>query len=331
MFTTLKTIKALINGLSISCLIALSTTTVAQQDFDDVDIHVLHVRGNIYMLVGAGGNITLQAGDQGVMIVDTMYAPLSEKIFNAIRTISNKPLTYIINTHAHADHIGGNANLAMMGSNIAGGNTIDLFAGTGQQAKIVAHENVVNSILRMEEDQLAIEGWPTDSYYTPRKDLFFNGEAVMITHQANAHTDGDSLVFFRRSDVISTGDIYRTTAYPFIDVANGGTLQGVLNGLNNILDMAVPADRQEGGTMIIPGHGRLSDEADVLDYRDMLTIIRDRIAYRIDQGDTLDQVLASEPTYDYDARYGADTGFWTTEQFVETVFNELSAQYSLSA
>jgi glyoxylase-like metal-dependent hydrolase (beta-lactamase superfamily II) len=255
-----------------------------------------------------------------------MYAPLSEKIYNAIRLISNKPLTYIINTHAHFDHIGGNAILAMMGSNIAGGNTIDLFAaGTGEQAKIVAHENVVNSILMM-EDQLPIEGWPTDTYYTARKDLFFNGEAIIITHQPNAHTDGDSLVFFRRSDVITTGDIFRTTGYPFIDVANGGAFQGVLDGLNNILDMAVPADRQEGGTMIIPGHGRLSDEADVLDYRDMLTIIRDRIAYRIDQGDNLAQVKATEPTYDYDARYGSDTGFWTTEQFIETIYLELSNQ-----
>ena len=276
--------------------------------------------------MGAGGNITLQAGDQGVLIVDTMYAPLSDKIYSAIRSISNKPLTYIINTHAHSDHIGGNANLAMMGSNIAGGNTIDLFAGTGEQAKIVAHENVVNSILATEEDQLDIEGWPTDTYYTASKDLFFNGEAIMITHQPNAHTDADSLIFFRRSDVISTGDIFRTTAYPFIDVANGGSMQGVLNGLNNILDMAVPADRQEGGTMIIPGHGRLTDEADVLDYRDMLTIIRDRIAYRIDQGDSLAQVLATEPTFDYDDRYGLNSGTFTTEKFIETIYNELSSQ-----
>jgi len=275
--------------------------------------------------VGEGGNITLQAGDQGVLLVDTMYAPLSDKVFAAIRTISDKPITYILNTHGHPDHIGGNANLAMMGSNIAGGNTIDLFAGTGEQAKIVAHENVVTNILA-QDNPIPIEGWPTDTYYTAKKDLFFNGEAIMIIHQPNAHTDGDSLIFFRRSDVISTGDIFTTTGYPFIDAANGGTLQGILNALNNVLDMAVPADRQENGTMIIPGHGRLTDEADVLDYRDMLTIIRDRIAYRVDQGDSLSQVKATEPTFDYDVRYGADSGFWTTEQFVEAIYNELSAQ-----
>ena len=326
MFTQLKKINTVISSLFLSFLITFPIASLAQQNFDDIEIQVLHVRGNIYMLVGAGGNITLQAGDQGVLIVDTMYAPLSDKIYSAIRSISNKPLTYIINTHAHSDHIGGNANLAMMGSNIAGGNTIDLFAGTGEQAKIVAHENVVNSILATEEDQLDIEGWPTDTYYTASKDLFFNGEAIMITHQPNAHTDADSLIFFRRSDVISTGDIFRTTAYPFIDVANGGSMQGVLNGLNNILDMAVPADRQEGGTMIIPGHGRLTDEADVLDYRDMLTIIRDHIAYRIDQGDSLAQVLATEPTFDYDDRYGLNSGTFTTEKFIETIYNELSSQ-----
>lgn len=317
-------IKRVSTSLSF-CLLLFPTISIAQQNFDDVEIQTLHVQGNIYMLVGAGGNITLQAGEQGVLIVDTMFAPLSDKIFAAIRSISEKPITYIINTHAHPDHIGGNANLALMGSNIAGGNTIDLFAGTGNQAKVVAHENVMANIL-VQDNPIAIEGWPTDTYYTPKKDLFFNGEAIMITHQPNAHTDGDSLIFFRRSDVISAGDIFNTTGYPYIDVANGGTLQGILDGLNNILDMAVPADRQEGGTMIIPGHGRLSDEADVLDYRDMLTIIRDRIAYRIDQGDSLAQVLASEPTYDYDVRYGADSGFWTTRQFVETVYNELSAQ-----
>ena len=324
MSINLNIIRSTTSAATLCLCLFISAVTLAQQNFDDVEIKVLHVQGNIYMLVGEGGNITLQAGDQGILIVDTMYAPLSDKVYAAIRSISDKPITYIINTHGHGDHIGGNANLAMMGSNIAGGNTIDLFAGTGNQAKVVAHENVMNSILAQDKP-IPIEGWPTDTYYTAKKDLFFNGEAIMITHQPNAHTDGDSLIFFRRSDVISTGDIFRTTAYPFLDVANGGSLQGVLDGLNNILDLAVPADRQENGTMIIPGHGRLTDEADVLDYRDMLTIIRDRIAYRIDQGDSLAQVKATEPTFDYDDRYGLSTGSFTTEKFIEVIYNELSA------
>lgn len=324
MSINLNIIKSTISATTLCLCLFSSTVILAQQNFDDVEIKVLHVQGNVYMLVGEGGNITLQAGEQGVLIVDTMYAPLSDKIYAAIRSISDKPITYIINTHGHGDHIGGNANLAQMGSNIAGGNTIDLFAaGAGNQAKVVAHENVMNTILA-QENPIAIEGWPTDTYYTAKKDLFFNGEAIMITHQPNAHTDGDSLIFFRRSDVISTGDIFRTTAYPFIDVANGGSLQGILDGLNNILDMAVPADRQENGTMIIPGHGRLTDEADVLDYRDMLTIIRDRIAYRIDQGDSISQVKATEPTFDYDDRYGLSGGTFTTEKFIEAIYSELS-------
>lgn len=303
-----------------------SATVFAQPNFDEVEIQTLHVQGNIYMLVGAGGNITVQVGEQGVLIIDTMYEPLADKIYAAIRELSNKPLTFIINSHGHPDHVGGNVPLAGMGSNIAGGNTVDLFAaGSGNQAKIVAHENVLNSIIS-QDNPMAIEGWPTDTYFTERKDLFFNGEAIVITHQPNAHTDGDSFIFFRRSDVIATGDIFTTTGYPYIDVANGGSLQGILDGLNNLLDMIVPADRQEGGTQVIPGHGRISDEADVLVYRDMLTIIRDRIAYRIEQGDNLRQVMASEPTYEYDARYGSDSGFWTTANFIEAVYNELSTR-----
>ena len=312
------------------CMLGLAaslwaTASLAQPDFDEVEIQTLHVQGNIYMLVGAGGNITVQAGNDGVLIIDTMYEPLADKVFAAIREISDGPLTYIINTHGHPDHIGGNVPLAGMGSNIAGGNTVGFAAGTGAQAKIVAHENVLNSIIS-QDNPMAIEGWPTDTYFTERKDMFFNGEAIVITHQPNAHTNGDSFVFFRRSDVIAAGDIYVTSGYPYIDVANGGSLQGILDGLNNLLEMAVPADRQEGGTQIIPGHGRIGDEAEVLIYRDMLTIIRDRIAYRIDQGDSLREVMASEPTFEYDARYGSDSGFWTTANFIEAVYNELSAR-----
>ncbi len=302
---------------------------LAQQNFDDVEIEIFHVRGNIYMLVGAGGNITVQVGDQGVLMVDTMYAPLADKIYAAIRTLSDRPLTYIINTHGHPDHIGGNATLAPRGSNIAGGNgggnTRDVFSMMAGQALVVSHENVLNTILSMDEPP-PVEGWPTNTYFVEKRDFFFNGDAILLSHQPNAHTDGDSFVFFRRADVVSAGDIFNTTSYPYIDVANGGSLQGIIDALNNLLDITVPADRQEGGTMVIPGHGRVSDEADVLDYRDMLTIIRDRIAYRIDQGDSLEQVKASQPTYDYDPRYGSDSGFWTTEQFVETIYHELSSR-----
>jgi cyclase len=165
--------------------------------------------------------------------------------------------------------------------------------------------------------------WPTDTYVPEEKDIYFNGEAVMIYHEPMAHTDGDSIVFFRKSDVIVAGDTFVTTSYPFIDRANGGSVQGELNALNRLLDLAVPAHQQEGGTFIIPGHGRVCDEADVLEYRDMVTIVRDRIQDMVNRGLTLDQVKAAKPTLDYDRHYGSDTGFVTTAGFVEAVYNDL--------
>jgi len=155
------------------------------------------------------------------------------------------------------------------------------------------------------------------------KEFFFNGEPVFMYHVPAAHTDGDSIVFFRRSDVIATGDVYRTDSYPVVDLEKGGTVQGVIDALNLVLDLAVPAHHEEGGTFIVPGHGRISDEFDVLEYRDMVTIIRDRIQAMISKGMTLDQVKAARPTRDYDPRYGAATGAWTTDKFIEAVYRSL--------
>ena len=176
------------------------------------------------------------------------------------------------------------------------------------------------------DPQPAFEGWPTSTYFTAQKDLFLNGEAVQVIHQPTAHTDGDSIVFFRRSDVISTGDLFTTTMYPFIDVKNGGTVQGIINALNRIIELSVPERNQEGGTLIIPGHGRLCDESEVVEYRDMLTIVRDLIQEMIKEGRSLEEVKKARPTQGYDVLYGADTGFWTTQQFVEAIYNELSAK-----
>lgn len=306
-------------------LCALAFSASAQDAAVDAapDIAVLPVQGNIFMLVGPGGNVALQVGDEGILVVDTMGSGMGESLLAAIREISVKPITFLINTHAHPDHVGGNATLAEAGSNIAGGNVVGTIADAGATAKIVAHENALLAITAA-ADPMPFEGWPTDTYFTDRKELFFNGEAVQVLHQPAAHSDGDSIVFFRRSDVIATGDIFLTTGYPYIDSAAGGSFQGIIDSLNRILDLAVPADRQEGGTMIIPGHGRLCDEADVLEYRDMLTIIRDRIGYLVDQGMSLDEVRDARPTLDYDGRYGADSGFWTTDRFIEAVYRELS-------
>lgn len=298
------------------------------QNFDGVDVHVLPVQGNVYMLVGAGGNITMQVGKEGVLLVDTMYAGLSDKVMAAVRTISDKPIRYIVNTHIHGDHTGGNEKIAKAGSTITGGNVVgDIGKSAGEGATVIATQQVLDRMSRKDGETPAAPSaaWPTDTYITDEKDLFFNGEAVQILHQPNAHTDGDSLAFFRRSDVVSTGDIFVTTSYPIIDLDRGGSYQGVLDGLNHIIDITIPADKQEGGTYVIPGHGRLCDEADVVEYRDMMTILRDRFRDMIKRGMTLEQVKATHPTSDYDPLYGSDKGFWTTDKFIEAAYKSLKA------
>lgn len=293
-------------------------------DFDKVEVHTLPVQGNVYMLVGAGGNITLQAGKDGVLLVDTEYAEMTDKIVAAIRKISNGPIRYIINTHVHGDHTGGNENIAKLGSTIAGGNVAGNLTDASVGASIIAHENVLNR-MSAAKPPLPFGALPTDTYFTAQKNIFFNGEAVQIIHIPNAHTDGDSLVFFRRSDVLSAGDIFTPGNYPIIDLARGGNVQGILDGLNRIIQITVPADKQEGGTYVVPGHGRLCDQADVVEYRDMVTIIRDRIQDSIRKGMTLEQVKESKPTRDYDPLYDTSS-FWTKDMFVEAVYKSLSAK-----
>jgi cyclase len=295
------------------------------QNLDSVEVHALPVQGNIYMLVGAGGNVTVQVGDDGVLLVDTSFAQMSDKILAEVRKLSNKPIRYIINTHAHLDHVGGNENLAKIGRTISGGN-VGADAPTG--ATVIAHENVLNRMSAPTGTQapFPVAAWPTDTYFTKQKEIYFNNEAVVIMHQPAAHTDGDSIVYFRRSDVVSAGDVFLTTSYPIIDQAHGGSITGVIKSLNYLLDLAIPKDKQEGGTYIIPGHGRLCDEADLLEYRDMVTIIRDRIEDLVRKGSTLEQVKSAKPTLDYDARYGATSGAWTTDMFVEAVYKELKGK-----
>jgi glyoxylase-like metal-dependent hydrolase (beta-lactamase superfamily II) len=313
-------------------LLAVSLTTLGTvgattqtQNLDNVEVHVLHVQGNVYMLVGAGGNITAQIGDDGVLLVDTSYEQMSQKVVAAIRTLSTKPIRYIINTHVHEDHIGGNAPIAKLGATIAGGN---MGAGANTGAAIIAHENVLNRMSAPTGQQASspAAAWPTDTYFTKKKELFFNGEAIEIIHQPSAHTDGDSIVFFRRSDVVSAGDLFLTTTFPVIDLQRGGDIHGIVEALNRILDITIPKDKQEGGTYVIPGHGRLCDEADVLEYRDMVTIVRDRIQDMVTRGMTLAQAKAARPTLDYDGRYGATAGSWTTEMFIDAVYRNLSTK-----
>jgi cyclase len=294
------------------------------QDFSKVEIHVLPVQGQVYMLVGQGGNITVQAGKDGVFLVDTMYAPLADKILAAIRTISKGPIRYIVDTHVHGDHTGGNEPLRKAGRTLAGGNVANDIKDSAEGAQIIAHQNILNRMSAAKgPDTTPSAAWPTDTYLGDEKDIFFNDEGIQVIHIPAAHTDGDSIVFFRRSDVISTGDLFTTTNYPLIDLDRGGSIQGFIAGLQKIVDMIIPVYGQEGGTMVVPGHGRLCDLGDVIEYREMAIIIRDRIQDMVRKGMTLDQVKAAKPTLDYDPLYGSTTGFWTTDKFVEAVYKSL--------
>jgi glyoxylase-like metal-dependent hydrolase (beta-lactamase superfamily II) len=279
------------------------------------EIHAFHVQGNVHLLVGAGGNIAVQTGDDGVLVVDTGLAAHADRVLAAIRKLSDKPIRYIINTHVHPDHTGGNDVIAKAGSTTQGDPTT-----------VIAHENVLvrMSAAAGKPGATAPGLWPTDTYVPEEKDIFFNKEPIFLYHDKAAHTDGDSMVLFRRSDVIVTGDVFDMSGYPVIDQASGGSINGILDGLNRVLDLAVPEHEQEGGTYVIPGHGRVCDEADVLEYRDMVTIIRDRVEDMAKRGMTLDQVKAAKPTLDYDRHFGADTGPWTTAMFVQAVYRDVS-------
>lgn len=294
---------------------------------DNGEVHTQHVQGNVYMISGAGGNITVQAGKEGVLVVDTGLANMSDKVIAAIRKISDAPIRYVVNTHVHADHTGGNEKIAGIGSTIVGGNVTGDIADAGKGAAIIAHESILNRMSMKDGNQAAFpqDAWPTDTF-TDEKDLYFNDEGIQVIHQPAAHTDGDAIVFFRRSDVVSAGDIFRTTGYPIIDLARGGSFQGLIDGLNHLIAITIPAGKQEGGTMVIPGHGRLCDQADLVFYQEMVTIIRDRIQAMIKKGMTLEQVKAARPTSDYDPVYGATSGFWTTDMFVEAAYKSLGGK-----
>jgi len=289
-------------------------------------VAIEHVQGNVYMISGAGANITVQVGKRVVFLVDSGVAQMSDQVLAAIRTVTDKRVMFIIDTSADADHIGGNENLAKAGVAVPNiGSTLIAPGG----ASVVAHYNVLTRISAPsgKEPLFPPAFWPTDTYETDDW-KFYNGEGVFIYHPAHAHTDGDSYVLFRSSDVISTGDIFTPSHYPVIDLQNGGSLHGTIDALNRILEVIVPDENEEGGTYVIPGHGHLCDITDVANYRDMVTIVRDRIQDLVNKGMTLEQVKAAKPTFDYDVIYGSDTGPWATDTFIETAYRELSKSHS---
>lgn len=301
-------------------------------------VQALFVQGSakakVYMLVGAGpANITLQVGDEGALLVDTGTAAMAGQTLAAIKHLmaglTDQPIRWIINTHFHPENTGGNEPISKAGEQLVENSigTIPLFGKPNevQPATIVAQENVLKRMSAPTGSQAPtpVAAWPLMTFFTPTKKVVFNDEPIEVIHVPAAHTDGDSLVFFRHSDVISTGGAFVTTGYPVLDLKAGGTINGNIDALNRIIDIAVPHDHQEGGTYVIPGEGRLCDQADVVEYRNMVVIIRDRIQYMINKGMSLEQVKAAKPTADYDPRYA--TREWTADLFVEAAYRTLKA------
>jgi cyclase len=287
-------------------------------------VQSFRVQGNVWMLVGGAVNAAVQIGDEGVLVVDTMTEALAEPMLAEIKRLAgDKPIRWILNTHAHPDHTGGNAKVAAAGRSIIAGN----FAGQAGQAaanfaQIIAHENAGNRLAEV-KPALPVHATPAETFFGAQHEFFFNDEAVQLIHVPRAHSDGDVMVFFRKSDVLVAGDLYINTTFPVINSAQGGSINGILAALNRMIDITVPRKKQEGGTFVIPGHGRLADEADVVEYRDMSTIIRDRFADASKRKQTLAQVKAAGLLRDYEGRYGAAQGFWTTDAFVEAVYKTL--------
>jgi glyoxylase-like metal-dependent hydrolase (beta-lactamase superfamily II) len=286
------------------------------------------VAGNVYVIAGAGGNVAVQVGQEGVLVVDTGLANMSDKLIAEIRKLSDKPLQYILNTHFHPDHTGGNDAVRKIGVTITGANVTGNLTDAAVGAQIYAQDNVLKRMSAPTGSQAPTPfgAWPTETYLSGHKDFFFDDEPVQMLYQPAAHTDGDSFVWFRKSDVLVTGDIFTTVSFPFIDVEHGGSIQGEIDALNNIIDITVPKHEEEGGTYVIPGHGRVCDEWEVVEYRDMVTIIRDRVQAAIKDGKSLAQIKAANLTHDYDARYNSKTGFGTSDQFVEAIYKNLTAK-----
>jgi glyoxylase-like metal-dependent hydrolase (beta-lactamase superfamily II) len=327
-----------IGACAIAALLVVSwgqPASARQQQASNSELDLVQIRPNFYVIAGAGGNILVQVGPDGVILVDSGTTAAADKVLATIKSITPLPIRYIINTSMNPDHVGGNDKLARAGLSIlpgavaAGAGLDDDLVSNSGRASVLAHENVLTRMTAATgAEALPFALFPTKTFAYRLYSMYLNGEGIQALHMPAATTDGDLAVFFRRGDVIATGDIIDTTRWPFIDTKRGGTLQGELDALNRLMDLAilnVPIQWNPDRTLLVPGHGFVYDKLDLLEYRDAVTVVRDRVQALIDEGKTLAQIKATDPTLGYRSQYGADKGPWTTDMFVEVIYNELAA------
>jgi cyclase len=331
--------RTVVSWLAVAAVLVLGGPVgrTAAQEPGNRGLSVVQLRSNFYLIAGAGGNIVVQTGPEGVIVVDSGSTESVDRVLAEIRRLTPLPIRYIINTSMEADHVGGNEKLAKAGLSILAGNIVagaglseDLITNGGG-ASVLAHENVLTrmSAPTGRQSLFPLAFWPTKTFAFHQYSMYLNGEGIQVIHQPAAHTDGDTIVFFRRGDVIATGDIVDTTRFPVIDVRKGGTIQGEIDALNRLMDLSIhnlPIQWYADRTLLVPGHGHVYDKLDLLEYRDAITVVRDRIQSLVAEGKSLDQVKAANPTLGYRSQYGADSGPWTTDMFVEVIYRELAAK-----
>jgi cyclase len=297
------------------------------------DLDVIQVRPNFYMIAGAGGNIGVQIGSDGVVLVDAGSSAASDQVLATLKKITPLPVRYIIDTGADPDHVGGNGKLAKAGltifTNALGNAGFGNAMTNGGGASIMAHDSILRrmSAPTGKTSAFPVDTWPTEAFYTDKKTLRMNDEALEVIRQPAAHSDADSFVFFRGSDVVAAGEVLDTTRFPVIDVANGGSIQGEIDALNKLIELAVPPGPfiyKGTGTYVIPGHGRLCVQLDVVNYRDMVVVVRDVIADMIKKGMTLGQIKEASPAKPFETEYGTQPG--VTSAFIESIYKSLTAK-----
>ena len=312
---------AVTRRLSVGAALAVLGAAAVSGQQPAAALRVLPVQGNVHLVVGAGVNVTVQVGRYGALLVDTPPPAAVPQLLAEVRKLTPLPVRFIINTSVNPEHIAGNAALT---TPPGGGGRGVPFAFVGlNRPSIVAQENVLNRLANPPAGTPAAGGamLPTTTYYLPSMD-FSNGEAVVLYHAPAAHTDSDSIVLFRESDVISTGAIFTPGRYPVIDLARGGSVNGLIAALGKVLELAVPDGFASGGTMIVPARGRISEETDVAEFRDMVAIVRDRVQDMVNRKMTLDEIRAARPSRDYDAEYGASQA--DADRFVESIYRSLT-------